>query len=167
MSGPQLVDERLSLGIELTDLGFDLGGHATDGDEQRQLAVTQRVEHLAVVAARPHRFTVGDDRQRGDVLPRLDEIPQRPPDAGHPQACFEERRDQPQRNEVTKRVAIGTLCAGNDEAESLPGSELGRRVASQTGGLCVRETHRGRRFRAGRRVASAPATAGPRSRTGS
>ena len=50
---------------------------AVDRDEQRELARAERVEDLPVVATRPHRLAVGDEAQVGDVVARLDEVPQR------------------------------------------------------------------------------------------
>jgi hypothetical protein len=93
VSGSELVDERLPLGIELADLGFDVRDDSIDRDEERELSVAQRVEHLTVVAACPYVLAVRYQRQGGDVLTRFHQVPERTADASQAQARVEQRRD--------------------------------------------------------------------------
>ena len=81
-----------------------LVGEAVDGDEQRELAVAERVEDLAVVAARPHRVAVGHQAQPGDVVAGAQQLGHRAADPGHRQPRVEQRRDHAQRDEVAERV---------------------------------------------------------------
>ena len=55
----------LAIGVEVAHLRLDLVGEAVDRDEQRELAVRERVEDLAVVATRPHRVAVGHEPETG------------------------------------------------------------------------------------------------------
>jgi hypothetical protein len=93
VSGSELVDKRLALGIELANLCFDVRDDSIDRDEERELTVAQRVEHLTVVSACPDVLAVRHQRQGGDVLTRFHQVPERTADAGQAQARIEQRRD--------------------------------------------------------------------------
>ena len=64
----QVVNERLALSAELPHIGLEVGGQPIDRDEQRELAVAERVEDLSVVPTRPDPLTICHESQLGDVV---------------------------------------------------------------------------------------------------
>ena len=78
----EALDERLTIPRELAHVCFDVRRDSIDGDEQRELAVTQRVENLSVVATRPDVLAVGHHPQPDDVFTHREELPH-----GTPNAC--------------------------------------------------------------------------------
>ena len=79
--GEKSFDEARPVAGEGAHLGLHLVDDAFDRHEQRELAVAQRVEHLAVVAAGPHGAPVGDEAHRCQVVTPCGEGPER---AAHP-----------------------------------------------------------------------------------
>ncbi len=142
LGGAQLLDERLTLRRELTDLGLDVGGHAVDRDEERELPLAQRVEDLTVVAAGPDARAVGHELQPGEILTRRDQLTHRAAGPGQRDPAVEQGPHHPQRHQVTERVGpVGGVGACDDDPVAFPVLQLCRRAARQAGGLRGREPH--------------------------
>ena len=92
--------------VERPHLGLDVLRQPVDGDEQRELAGAERVEDLAVVAARPDARSVGHEPQAREVVTRRDQRLARHADPGRRQPRVEERAHEPQRDEVTEVVRV-------------------------------------------------------------
>ena len=145
MVAAESVDERLTFARELADVGLDGGGDPIHRDEERELAVAERVEDLSVVATGPDVLPVGDDAQTRDVLTDAQERGDGPPDARERESGVEQRPHHPEDDEIAKRVRVRAVGGGGDQPAPLPVLELRARAARQPRRLRGSEAHRGLR----------------------
>ena len=145
-------------------LGVDLVGDAVDRDEQRELAVPQRVEDLAVVVARAHA-----SRRRSRAAGRRGRRPcatssrtaRRIRAIGTPASSSE--RDHAQRDEVAERVrAAGRRPSGTTSPMRRHASSCAVVQPGEPGGLDRGVAHR--RRTSARRSATAGLVVGPSAR---
>ena len=159
-------NEGLTVARELADIGLDIGGDAIDGNEERQLAMAQRVEDLSVVAARPHAVAIGDHSEPGDVFAGLHQRCDCSANAGQRKPGLEQRLDHAQRDEVTKGIGQCRVRGRGDEPDARPVFELCGGAPTQPRSLERSELSAHRPVRTGRRrVASVRASASRHRRT--
>src|SRR5690606_509797 len=142
----QHLEELFPVELETGYVLFDVAGDLVDGDEERQLAVAEGVEQLAVVAGHAEdRLAVGDQLHRGEVVVEVGVTPQVVPGAAHPlqrHPVVEKPFHDPEGDEIPKGVETphtgsspGALDRRLHQPDPVPVPQLMWRAACQPGCL--------------------------------